>query len=98
MLYHPRRAPCLLLSGWLAASLVFGFTNSADSQSSKAKPRKPEATPKVSISPSSSPSPSPAASATAEPKAERKDQFDEKLRSEERRVGKECRSRWAPDH
>ena len=24
--------------------------------------------------------------------------FNEKARSEERRVGKECRSRWSPDH
>src|ERR1035441_9916880 len=26
------------------------------------------------------------------------DDFGEVLRSEERRVGKECRSRWSPDH
>ena len=26
------------------------------------------------------------------------DDVDDKVRSEERRVGKECRSRWSPDH
>ena len=68
----------MLLSGLLAASLVFGLTHSADSASSKAKPKKTEATPKGS-STTGSPSPSPAAVAAAEPKAESKDQFDEKL-------------------
>ncbi len=69
----------MLFSGLLAASLVFGLTNSADSRSSKTKPKKPEATPKVSTSSAASPSPSPAAGAAAKPQAESKDQFDEKL-------------------
>ena len=37
----------------------------------------------------------PAAGAAA---AEEKSSFDVVLRSEERRVGKECRSRWSPYH
>ena len=32
------------------------------------------------------------------PKTEEKSFIDENIRSEERRVGKECRSRWSPYH
>ena len=28
----------------------------------------------------------------------RRSEYNEKIRSEERRVGKECRSRWSPYH
>ena len=38
------------------------------------------------------------AAAGAAEAAEEKDEFDVELRSEERRVGKECRSRWSPYH
>jgi len=79
MFHHRRRHARVLLSGLLAIALFSGPTNSADAQSSKAKPRKPETTPKVAESPTGSPSPSPAGSATPEAKAEGKYQFDEKL-------------------
>src|SRR2546422_4173001 len=32
------------------------------------------------------------------PRLVKADQLELEVRSEERRVGKECRSRWAPDH
>src|SRR5258708_13087180 len=31
-------------------------------------------------------------------RAKREDECDDEIRSEERRVGKECRSRWSPYH
>ena len=44
------------------------------------------------------PAPIPAAKPTNVPAIEIKRQIYSNLRSEERRVGKECRSRWSPYH
>jgi photosystem II stability/assembly factor-like uncharacterized protein len=79
MFQYFRRAPRVLLSGLLAGSLIFGLTNGAESQSSKAKPQKPEKAQKSSGSPTPTTMPSPSPGNSLESRAERKGQFDEKL-------------------
>ncbi|MBA3650510.1 MAG: glycosyl hydrolase [Chthoniobacterales bacterium] len=77
MLSHFGHASRVLLSGLLAGSLLFGLTTAAESQSSKAKPRKPEATPESAVF--SNASPSPAAAKAPEAQGAKKGQFDEQL-------------------
>ncbi|HEY1582059.1 MAG TPA: hypothetical protein VGF73_03045 [Chthoniobacterales bacterium] len=68
----------MLFSGLLAAVLILGLTTAAVSQSSKAKPKKPEKMQKRTGSPTPSASPS-ASPGKAPGAAQSKGQFDEKL-------------------
>ncbi|MEP6976089.1 MAG: glycosyl hydrolase [Spartobacteria bacterium] len=79
MLLNFRRASRVLCSGLLVGGLVFCLTTGAESQSSKAKPRKPEKSQVAAASVTPSPSPSAAPGNAAESNAEKKGQFDEKL-------------------
>ncbi|MDQ3413776.1 MAG: hypothetical protein M3480_02175, partial [Verrucomicrobiota bacterium] len=77
----------VLLSGLLAGSLILGLTTAAESQSSRAKAKKPEATPETPVFSNASPVPAPAKAPEAQ--TGKKGQFDEKLWSgmEWREVG-----------
>ncbi len=77
MLPSSRHAARVLLSGLLAASLLFGLTTAAESQSPRPKPKKSEAAPETAVFSNTSPAPSPARATEAQ--SAKKTQFDEKL-------------------